>query len=126
MTPDLVEDLFQLDAKRRTQRRAAQQRYRKMINDRTDTLAVDTQRLKEEIKQLELQHKLLHSRIPSEATPWNVVVEYFRLFRYGCKVPALTTEPHKHHGTLVAEGSSESGRFSASSNVTRCQCEQRH
>ncbi|ETN14545.1 hypothetical protein PPTG_07572 [Phytophthora nicotianae INRA-310] len=73
MTPELVEDLFQLDAKRRTQRRAAQQRYRKMINDRTDTLAVDTQRLKEEITQLELRKKLLHSRIPSEATPWNVV-----------------------------------------------------
>ncbi|ETP52077.1 hypothetical protein F442_02863, partial [Phytophthora nicotianae P10297] len=94
MTPELVEDLFQLDAKRRAQRRAAQQRYRKRICERTDTLAADTQRLKEEIKQLELQHKLLHSRIPSEATPWNVVVEYFRLFRYGCKVPALTTEPH--------------------------------
>ncbi|ETI54241.1 hypothetical protein F443_02913 [Phytophthora nicotianae P1569] len=73
MTPELVEDLFQLDAKRRAQRRAAQQRYRKRICERTDTLAADTQRLKEEIKQLELQHKLLHSRIPSEATPWNVV-----------------------------------------------------
>ncbi|KAF4045567.1 hypothetical protein GN244_ATG02015 [Phytophthora infestans] len=103
ITPDLVEGLFRLDSKRRQQRRATQSRYRKKKSDRAAGLSIDTHRLKEEIKQLELQRNDLISRIPSESTPWGVVVEYYRLFRHGSKVPALTTESHNAMSTWCSK-----------------------
>ncbi|KAF1779819.1 hypothetical protein GQ600_15701 [Phytophthora cactorum] len=90
--PELLEAMVQSEAKVREQRRVTQQRYRKKMDQRTKSLENDTLRLQEEIHRLELQYNCLISQTPTEETPWSVVAEYYRLFRYGSQVPESTKQ----------------------------------
>ncbi|OWZ14561.1 hypothetical protein PHMEG_00011944 [Phytophthora megakarya] len=67
------------------------QRYRKRIHDQTMSLETDVRCLREEIQKLELQRHLVVSGIPTKTTPFQVVSEYFSLFRYGYKPPMTTS-----------------------------------
>ncbi|KAG6954592.1 hypothetical protein JG688_00012271 [Phytophthora aleatoria] len=90
--PELLEAMVQSEAKVREQRRVTQQRYRKKMDQRTKSLENDTLRLQEETHRLELQYNCLISQTPTEETPWSVVAEYYRLFRYGSQVPESTKQ----------------------------------
>ncbi|KAJ8577565.1 hypothetical protein ON010_g1645 [Phytophthora cinnamomi] len=67
---------------RRERRRLTQLRYRAKQQKNADSLVVEVQALREEVRRLELQHQIISPRVTVDRTPWNVVAEYFRLFRY--------------------------------------------
>ena len=51
--------------------------------------------LRQEIEKLQERHRAISAAVPSEKTPWNVVVEYFRFFRFGYRKPSPTRELSK-------------------------------
>ncbi|KAG6615955.1 BZIP transcription factor [Phytophthora cinnamomi] len=73
------EDALQLHRERR---RLTQIRYRKKLRNHENTLDEEVQTLRADVQRLEVQHQSLSPRIIASATPWSVVTEYFRLFRY--------------------------------------------
>ncbi|KAE9066256.1 hypothetical protein PF007_g28543 [Phytophthora fragariae] len=66
----------------RERRRLTQIRYRTKLRDRAETLQEEVKELREEVQKLESQKRSKSSRVIANATPWGVVTEYFRLFRY--------------------------------------------
>ncbi|RLN93637.1 hypothetical protein BBJ28_00018088 [Nothophytophthora sp. Chile5] len=78
--------------RRRDQCRANQARYRKKRNSFADELEVTVERLRGEIPLLEMQRRRL--QIGGQHSVWNVVSEYFRLFRHGTQVPRPTQQQH--------------------------------
>ncbi|CAH0516276.1 unnamed protein product [Peronospora belbahrii] len=68
-------------------RRLRQIRYRRKKEDYTVSLEMGNSKLQNEIAKLQERQRAICSAIPSEKTPWNVVVEYFRLFRFGYREP---------------------------------------
>lgn len=64
-------------------------RYRKEMLGRVTGLEDTIQELREETYRLELQRQLLDFGISTTRTSWNVVSEYFRLFRYALKEPVV-------------------------------------
>ncbi|OWY94881.1 hypothetical protein PHMEG_00035266 [Phytophthora megakarya] len=71
----------------RTRRNMA--RYRQRCQAHEDALVSSVQLLNEEIKKLEIQRRLVASNVPTNTTCWNIVAEYFRLFRYAYKAPNM-------------------------------------
>ncbi|OWZ21465.1 Bzip transcription factor [Phytophthora megakarya] len=69
--------------RRREQCRTNQARYRKKQTEYAKTLEVTVGQLRLEIPKLEMQHRQLISN--AKASLWNVVVEYFHLFRNGSR-----------------------------------------
>ncbi|OWZ19963.1 hypothetical protein PHMEG_0005696 [Phytophthora megakarya] len=67
----------------RKQRRDIQRRYRKKQENRLITLGKETKQLRAEIESLKGQKHAIELSIPTKDTVWNVVVEYFRVFRHG-------------------------------------------
>ncbi|OWY93629.1 hypothetical protein PHMEG_00036903 [Phytophthora megakarya] len=72
---------------RRARGRRNMARYRERFQAREDALVASVQLLNEDIKKLEIQRRLVASNIPTNTTCWNIVAEYFRLFRYAHKSP---------------------------------------
>ncbi|ETK81871.1 hypothetical protein L917_12407 [Phytophthora nicotianae] len=76
---------------RRQRNRIHQARYktrqRKLVADLEDSV----KKLKTEIPELELQHRLLSYDLPSNTTIWAIAAEYCRLFRHGVKTRVLDT-----------------------------------
>lgn len=68
-------------------RRLRQIRYRKKKDDYANTLEEETRQLQQQIEKLEQRRRSIAEAVPTEKTLWNVVVEYFRLFRYGLREP---------------------------------------
>ncbi|KAE8992459.1 hypothetical protein PR003_g21142 [Phytophthora rubi] len=66
----------------RERRRLTQIRYRTKLRNRAETLKEGVKELREEVQKLESQKRSKSSRVIADATPWGVVTEYFRLFRY--------------------------------------------
>ncbi|ETL88517.1 hypothetical protein L917_12405 [Phytophthora nicotianae] len=80
---------------RRQQNRMHQARYkmrqRKLVADLEDSV----NKLKEDIPELEQQHRLLSNKLPSNTSVWGVAAEYFRLFRFGMKGPVSYLTPSR-------------------------------
>lgn len=93
ITPQLLEAIVQSENKLRENRRLTQQRYRKKIDQRAESLEHDRQRLQAEIQRLELHYKCLVFGTSSQETPWSVVAEYYRLFRLGSKISKSPKQP---------------------------------
>jgi superfamily I DNA and/or RNA helicase len=74
----------------RERRRVIQQQYRQRLRERGVALEQSVERLRGEFKRLEQHRDRLCAEVSTRTTPWNVVAEYFRLFRYGFELP----EPH--------------------------------
>ncbi|EGZ06269.1 hypothetical protein PHYSODRAFT_437305, partial [Phytophthora sojae] len=96
----------------RERRRLTQIRYRQKLKDHADTLEQQVQALRQEVQKLEFQHQTISPRIIAEATPWSVVADYFRMFRFAmtayipiserCNAPGYKTlhESHTHREFL--------------------------
>ncbi|OWY99147.1 hypothetical protein PHMEG_00029907 [Phytophthora megakarya] len=74
--------------KQRQQRRDIQRRFRKRQKNRVVNLDKETEQLREEIELLKYPKHVIELSIPTNDTVWNVVVEYFRVFRHG--LPSIT------------------------------------
>ncbi|KAJ8556855.1 hypothetical protein ON010_g9110 [Phytophthora cinnamomi] len=66
----------------RERRRLTQIRYRKKAQIRSDALEEEVRLLRDEVRKLELQHRCNAPRNIVNTTPFGVVAEYFRLFRF--------------------------------------------
>ncbi|GMF24288.1 unnamed protein product [Phytophthora fragariaefolia] len=66
----------------RERRRLTQIRYRQKLRNHADTLEEEVKILRKEVYQLEKQHQSISPRSIATTTPWSVVTDYFRLFRY--------------------------------------------
>ncbi|KAI9919473.1 hypothetical protein PsorP6_017305 [Peronosclerospora sorghi] len=73
-------------------RRLRQIRYRKKKEDYTISLELNNRQLQQEIMKLQEKRRSIVTAVSSEKTLWNVVVEYFRLFRFGYREPLLSQE----------------------------------
>ncbi|CAI5718120.1 unnamed protein product [Peronospora destructor] len=82
-------------AHQREIRRLRQIRYRRKKEEYTASLEEGNHKLRREIEQLQERHRAISAAVPSEKTPWNVVVEYFRFFRFGYQNPTPTRELSK-------------------------------
>ncbi|KAL3664758.1 hypothetical protein V7S43_010505 [Phytophthora oleae] len=58
-------------------------RYRKRLRNHGTSLEKVVALLRQQVRELEAQHRSMVPRIIARTTPLNVVAEYFRLFRYG-------------------------------------------
>ncbi|KAG6618947.1 uncharacterized protein IUM83_01341 [Phytophthora cinnamomi] len=67
----------------REQRRIIQMRYRKKMASKTLSLESEVERLRNEVRTLEMKTIILG--VQSNPKPWRFAVEYFHLFRYGLK-----------------------------------------
>ncbi|GMF25614.1 unnamed protein product [Phytophthora lilii] len=76
----------------RERRRVIQQSYRKRLDKRAKTAEEGVKRLQREVRLLELQRERLRASIPTRSTPWNVIVEYFSLFRHGLESDSLEAD----------------------------------
>ncbi|OWY98299.1 hypothetical protein PHMEG_00030965 [Phytophthora megakarya] len=74
-------------------RRVRQLRYRKKKESYTVDLDNENRQLRGEIKQLQQRHRSASTTIPAKESAWNVVVEYFRLFRFGLSELLVTAKP---------------------------------
>ncbi|GMF10734.1 unnamed protein product [Phytophthora lilii] len=72
----------------RLRRRRAQQRYRKKIDNKASHLEDDIAQFETEVNELKLKKLSIPQTVRTTSTPWEIVVEYFRLFRKGFK-PSL-------------------------------------
>ncbi|OWZ18121.1 hypothetical protein PHMEG_0007845 [Phytophthora megakarya] len=94
--PDLLVDISRSYARQREGRRRNQQRYRKKFDINIAALEQDVLWLHQQVRQHELEYQLLVSHPPTFVTPWNVISEYYRLFRdgyKGSKTPNSTSKP---------------------------------
>ncbi|KAF1779821.1 hypothetical protein GQ600_15703 [Phytophthora cactorum] len=69
--------------RRRQSRRDIQHRYRAKVHARSVALENSVERLKDEVRRLVQQCRHLSTDPLSTTTPWNIVAEYFALFRHG-------------------------------------------
>ncbi|KAG6615875.1 BZIP transcription factor [Phytophthora cinnamomi] len=74
-----AEDALKLHRERR---RLSQIRYRNKLRNYADALDEEVQVLREKVQKLESKHCGSAPRVIARTSPWNVVTEYFRLFRY--------------------------------------------
>ncbi|RQM17596.1 hypothetical protein DD237_003135 [Peronospora effusa] len=83
-------------AHQREIRRLRQIRYRRKKEEYTASLEEGNHQLRKEIEKLQERHRAISAAVPSKKTPWNVVVEYFRFFRFGYQKPTPTRESMKN------------------------------
>ncbi|KAG7383893.1 hypothetical protein PHYBOEH_009733 [Phytophthora boehmeriae] len=83
-------DNDELEIRKRNRENKA--RYRKNRRDKAIEYEKHIRLLQEEIQSLERRRQLIASGVPAKSTVWNVVPEFFRLFRYGVKEPVETTQ----------------------------------
>ncbi|KAG7389668.1 hypothetical protein PHYBOEH_007383 [Phytophthora boehmeriae] len=83
-------DNDELEVRKRNRENKA--RYRKNRRDKAIEYEKHIRLLQEEIQSLERRRQLIASGVPAKSTVWNVVPEFFRLFRYGVKEPVETTQ----------------------------------
>ncbi|KAG6590797.1 uncharacterized protein IUM83_19529 [Phytophthora cinnamomi] len=77
----------------RRRRRLTQRRYRKKIEGKAALLAKQIDALQEEVQELQKKAKVVASTPNREPkTPWNLLVEYFSLFRRGLDTQALSDD----------------------------------
>ncbi|GMF27632.1 unnamed protein product [Phytophthora lilii] len=76
-------------------RRLRQIRYRKKKEDYATSLEEENRQLQQEIQKLEQRRRSVAEAVPTEKTLWDVAVEYFRLFRFGLREPALPQQSSK-------------------------------
>ncbi|KAF1787580.1 hypothetical protein JG687_00013634 [Phytophthora cactorum] len=69
--------------RRRQIRRDIQRRYRAKVHARSVAFENSVERLKDEVRRLVQQCRHLSTDPLSTTTPWNIVAEYFALFRHG-------------------------------------------
>ncbi|KAE8986612.1 hypothetical protein PR003_g24949 [Phytophthora rubi] len=73
-------------------RRLRQIRYRQKKDSYANTLEEEARVLQQQIEKLGERRRSIAEAVPSEKTLWNVVVEYFRLFRYGLREPLVARQ----------------------------------
>ncbi|KAJ8577560.1 hypothetical protein ON010_g1643 [Phytophthora cinnamomi] len=111
--------------RKREHRRLVQIRYRKKLKDRAATLDQQVQTLRLEVQKLEFQHKTISPRLIDNTTPWKVVAEYFRLFRYALMACVPISERCKRPRHANAARIIHPPRFSAANNGAGRDCRER-
>ncbi|ETL90940.1 hypothetical protein L917_10467 [Phytophthora nicotianae] len=76
----------------RQSRRDIQRRYRAKLHARSVAFEKSVEQLKDEVRRLDQQYRSLSTDSLSTATPWNVVAEYFSLFRHGFNASSTASE----------------------------------
>ncbi|ETP37213.1 hypothetical protein F442_14978 [Phytophthora nicotianae P10297] len=82
---DLVMLILEDQAKQRKLRRDRQRGYRQRQNDLMVCLQKETLQLQNEIQDLEERRSAIITATPTKENLWGVVVEYFRVFRFGVR-----------------------------------------
>ncbi|KAG7378207.1 hypothetical protein PHYBOEH_000459 [Phytophthora boehmeriae] len=75
----------------RQRRREYMAQYRIKQRDKVIAYENAVRLLREDIERLTIQHQSIAAGVQTKSTPWNVVVEYFRVFSHGYNPPALMT-----------------------------------
>lgn len=83
---------------RRQLGRSRQKRHRKKVLGRALSVENAVLLLREDIRKLKIQHRVVSSSVFVK-TPWNVVAEYFRVFRKGLKGGRVRPNPSSTSGT---------------------------
>ncbi|KAG7383954.1 hypothetical protein PHYPSEUDO_003173 [Phytophthora pseudosyringae] len=87
----------------RRQRNNMRQAKHKMKNQQIVLdLEMNIRQLRDAIQQLQLQHEVVSTRIPTNSTVWSVVAEYFHLFRNGFKEPTVSLLPSDSETSLTS------------------------
>ncbi|GMF20682.1 unnamed protein product [Phytophthora fragariaefolia] len=72
---------------RRMRNRIHQARYKRKQRQHIDDLEETIKHLQKEVKELEVWHCLVPHSVPTDSRLWDVVAQYFTLFRHGVKTP---------------------------------------
>ncbi|KAL4174193.1 hypothetical protein KRP22_006139 [Phytophthora ramorum] len=88
--------------RRQEQCRNNQARYRDRQRGVVQELEASVDELRKEIQKLTIERRTLCYGIKTKANVWNVVVEYFRLLRYGFLMPMHGAEPSRATETPLA------------------------
>lgn len=96
--------------RRREQCRANQARYRNKQRALRLELEGSVAELRKEVGELEAKRRSLFRKVNAKLTPWCVVVEYFRLFRYGSSISSSASQKKSTNGSVdaTATGSTSS------------------
>ncbi|ETL27368.1 hypothetical protein L916_19079 [Phytophthora nicotianae] len=94
----------------RSRRRANMQRYRNKLRKHAVTVEENVEHLREEIKELELEHHTTLAGIKKH-TSWSIAAEYFRLFRYGLRGDFAPSKPLESMGYASSSGSTAQRGF---------------
>ncbi|EGZ04557.1 hypothetical protein PHYSODRAFT_536156, partial [Phytophthora sojae] len=70
------------------------------LRTQAQNLETEVRVLREQVQKLEFQLQMISPRIIENTTPWNVVAEYFRLFRFVLTASACVYETRMHRDLL--------------------------
>ncbi|KAF4032138.1 hypothetical protein GN244_ATG15988 [Phytophthora infestans] len=98
-TPNSDLDDYRRLLQHRQSRRDIQRRYRAKLHARSVSFERNVERLKDEVARLDEEYRRLTANSLSSTTPWNLMAEYFSLFRDG--LTTMTPEVMVKNGSGI-------------------------
>ncbi|KAF4147318.1 hypothetical protein GN958_ATG03498 [Phytophthora infestans] len=96
-TPNSDLDDYRRLLQHRQSRRDIQRRYRAKLHARSVSFERNVERLKDEVARLDEEYRRLTANSLSSTTPWNLMAEYFSLFRHGLSSSSTAAAPEPAH-----------------------------
>ncbi|KAI9985207.1 hypothetical protein PInf_004532 [Phytophthora infestans] len=96
-TPNSDLDDYRRLLQHRQSRRDIQRRYRAKLHARSVSFERNVERLKDEVARLDEEYRCLTANSLSSTTPWNIMAEYFSLFRDGLSSSSTAAAPEPAH-----------------------------